>query len=65
VAECHVGMWEPQVQGHIFYGFYIFTCYDFYLIGINRIPVAVNTVSCTPDDGCKHTRNMLSDIAVK
>jgi hypothetical protein len=45
--------------------FYSFTFNDFYLISINTIPVAVNTVACTPDDGCKHARNMLSKIAEK
>jgi hypothetical protein len=39
--------------------------YDFHLIGINTITGAVNTVSCTPDGGCKRTRNMLNNIAVK
>jgi hypothetical protein len=39
--------------------------YDFQLIGLNTIPVAVNTVACTPDDGCKLTRNMSSKTAVK
>jgi hypothetical protein len=49
----------------IFCSFYSFTFYDFYLISINMIPVAVNTVTRIPDDGCKCTRNMLSKIAVK
>jgi hypothetical protein len=52
----------------ILYGFYnfdSFAFYDYYVIGINTIPTVVNTVACTPDDGCKLTRNMLSKIAVK
>jgi hypothetical protein len=48
--------------------FKFLTVYAFYylhLIRINTIPVAVNTVACTPDDGCKRTQNMLSKTAVK
>jgi hypothetical protein len=60
----YAGMWYPEVHGY-FYSFYSFTLYDFYLIGINTIPVAVDTVACTPDDGCKRTRNMLSKTEVK
>jgi hypothetical protein len=48
-----------------FYSFYSFTFNDFYLIGIDTTPVAVNTVACTPDDGCKHIQNMLSKTAKK
>jgi hypothetical protein len=33
--------------------------------GYMTIPVAVTTVSYTPDDGCKSTQNMYSITAVK
>jgi hypothetical protein len=35
------------------------------LILQDTLPVAVNTIACTPDDGCKRTRNILSKIALK
>jgi hypothetical protein len=59
MATLTYGSWRFKVI------FLSFTFYDFHLIDINTIPVAVDTVSCTPDDGCKHTQNMLSKTAVK
>jgi hypothetical protein len=56
--------WHVVAAGYQLF-FNSFTFYNFHLIGINTTPVAVNTVACSPDDGCKRTRNMLSKIAVK
>jgi hypothetical protein len=71
----HMPTWQSQtlLRWHVvptdsrlyFYSFYSFIYNEFHLIGINTIPVAVNTVSCTPDDGWKRTRKMLSNTAEK